>query len=149
MDDDIPHLKIERGGDGIGAGLILLEQEGGHGGPVDRIALHPIHLRHLAERAGLITATDLQTTRTIATLVRRLKVLRDRIEHLDYWLNNLSDSKHADLSYEQTYARATADIADEFCAEFDDSQAHAEKPADATAPAPTGAVAVEPQGSLL
>jgi prophage regulatory protein len=39
-----------------------------------------------------------------------------------------SDKDHADLSYEQAYATATADIADEFCIEFEGLQARTESP---------------------
>lgn len=117
MNDQFPNLKIERMDDEIGEGLILLEQDDGCGN-VDRIALHPIHLRYLAEIMGLIERSDPTALRTIATLQRRMLVLRDRIDHLDDWLAHYSDSRHADLSYEQTYACATSDIAAEFCADL-------------------------------
>jgi len=38
----------------------------------------------------------------------------------DYLLNH-SDHKHADLSYELTYATACIDLANEFCAELEDA----------------------------
>lgn len=59
---------------------------------------------------------------------RRLLVLRDRIDELAGYLCKHSDHKHADLSYEMTYANATADIAAEFVAEFDDVQVGTEPP---------------------
>ena len=71
---------------------------------------------------GLIEANDPTAQQTIATLTRRLLVLTGRIDHLAYWLTHHSDSKHADLSYEQDYAIATADIAEEFCAELKNSE---------------------------
>jgi hypothetical protein len=51
-------------------------------------------------------------------LARRLTVLRERIDRLTDWLTNHSDHAHADLSYETTFAQATADIAEEFCMEL-------------------------------
>lgn len=116
MDSHIPELKIEHlDAEGPDA-LILLEQDSG--GNIDRVAIHPLHLRHMAEQLGLIAAIDPQAHRTIATLKRRLFVLRERIDHLAQFLALHSDHEHADLSYEQTYARATAEIADEFCEEL-------------------------------
>ncbi len=115
LNDNFPDLKIELMTDEQGS-LIILEQDSC--GNVDRVAIHPIHIRHMAEKMGLIEASDPTARKTIATLTRRLLALNDRIIHLDYWLTHHSDSKHADLSYEQNYATATADIAAEFCAEL-------------------------------
>jgi len=116
MNANIPELKIERMDDDHGT-LILLEQDSG--GQIDRVAVHPLHLRYMAEQIGLIETSDPQAARTIARLERRLRVLRDRIDHLNNWMANYSDHKHADLSYEVTYITATMDIADEFCADLE------------------------------
>jgi hypothetical protein len=105
--------------DGQGDGLILLESD--NGGNVDRVAIHPVHLRYMAEKSGLVATSDPTANRTIATLTRRLNLLRDRIDHLGEWLSKHSDPLHADLSYGCTYATATADIAAEFCADLDRS----------------------------
>jgi hypothetical protein len=112
MIDNIPGLKVEKTDDG----LILFEQD--DGGNVERVAIHPLHLRYMAEKTGLIATSDVQAAKTIATLERRLRLLRHRIDHLGNWLTNHSDRKHADLDYEVTYAVATADIAEEFCADI-------------------------------
>jgi hypothetical protein len=117
MNDSIPDLKIEHIEDGICDGLIVLEQDSG--GNIDRVAIHPIHLRYMAEKIGLIETADPQAAQAIAKLERRLRLLRDRIEHMGNYLANHSDHRHADLSYEVTYMTATADLADEFCAEFE------------------------------
>jgi hypothetical protein len=118
IDDSIPDLKIEHMQDGIGDGLILLEQD--NCGNIDRVAIHPLHLRFMAEQMGLVESSAPQAQKTIATLKRRLLMLRDRIDHLTDWLLTKSDYKHADLSYEQTYATATSDIAGEFCTEIEE-----------------------------
>lgn len=120
MKDSLPDLKFELIADGIGQGLILLEQN--DCGEAHSVAIHPLHLRYLAEQFGLLPASDPPPQKTIAMLTRRLLVLHERINHLADWLVTYSDFKHADLSYEQTYARATADIADEFCAELIDTE---------------------------
>ena len=132
MTNIITDLKIELMDDNIGDGLILLEQD--NGGNVDRVAIHPLHLRFMAEKWGLVETSDPKANKTITTLTRRLNVLRARIDHLAHWLANHSDSKHADLSYEQTYATATADIADEFCAELVGVQASTAAPKQAPEP---------------
>jgi hypothetical protein len=116
MTENIPDLTIDRLDDEHGE-LILLEQNSG--GNLDRVAIHPMHLRYLSEKFGLVPSGDAEATRTIAGLKRRLSVLYGRIDHLANWLEVNSDARHADLSYEQTYARATADIAGEFCADLE------------------------------
>lgn len=116
--ENIPDVTIELMA-GTTGGLILLEQDSG--GNTDRVAIHPIHLRYMAEKFGLVATSDPTAAKTIAMLTRRLLLLRDRIDALADWLANHSDHKHADLSYELTYATATADIADEFCAELADA----------------------------
>jgi hypothetical protein len=116
MNDNIPELKIEYMKDGMGDGLILLEQD--CGGNIDRVGIHPIHLRYMAEKMGLAPTSDPQAHKTIAMLTRRLLVLRDRICDLTICLAEHSDHEHADLSYELTFSTATAEIANEFCADL-------------------------------
>lgn len=119
MNDDIPNLKIERMDAGVGDGLILLEQDD-NSGNVASVAIHPIHLRYMAEKFGLVETGDPHARKTIATLTRRLRLLRERIDHLGDYLTNFSDHAHANLDYELTYITATAALADEFCAELDE-----------------------------
>lgn len=121
INDQIPDLNIERIEDGNGDGLILLEQEST--GNIDRVAIHPIHLRYMAEKFGLVVSSDPQAQKTIATLQRRLLMLNERVAHLANYLANHSDHKHADLMYEMTYARATADLSDEYCVDFGQEEA--------------------------
>jgi hypothetical protein len=116
LTDNIPQLAIENNEDGT----ITLEQD--WSGNVDRVTVHPLHLRFMAERLGLVremSASEADALRTVAALKRRLLVLQKRINHLGEYLALHSDSEHADLTYEQGYATATADIADEFCADLD------------------------------
>lgn len=86
------------------------------------VDLHPIHLRLIAEKLGLvrqISASEADALRMVATLRRRMLVLKRRIDHLGSFLALHSDTAHADLTYEQDYAIATAEICDEFVADFE------------------------------
>ena len=117
MNDNIPELKIEMMADEQG-GLIILEQDSC--GNLDRVAIHSIHLRYMAEKMGLMATSDPQALKTIAALQRRMLALRDRIESLADWMAQHSDYKHADLSHETTQLNAMADLAREWCHEFED-----------------------------
>jgi ribosomal protein S15P/S13E len=99
---------------------ILLTQQNGIEEPHSVLA-HPWQLRAVCEQFSIV-ATDLQAHKTILMLTRRLQALADRAHFLADYLATHSDHKHADLSYETTYARATSDIAYEFCAELEDAQ---------------------------
>lgn len=100
----------------INGDTINLEQDLGCG-EVSRVDLHPMHLRLLCAEAGLFRG-DADAWREVEKLSRRVRLLAHRIEHLGEYLNLYSDSAHADLSYEQTYATATADLAAEFVADL-------------------------------
>ena len=100
---------------------IMLEQDSC--GNIDRVALHSTHVRYLAEKLGLTNLADPNAQRTIASLTRRIRVLADRIDSLHDYLINRSDTKHADLTWEQTYSKATLDIADVFLADLDEVDA--------------------------
>ena len=116
MKDRFEELTIETAERENGQCIILSQSNGGH---CETVAIHPMHLRYMAEKFGLIQTSDLQASKTIATLKRRLKALHERIEFMQSYLAHHSDHKHADLSYEMTYASATLDIADEFCADLE------------------------------
>ena len=148
--DHIQNLSIESSADGC----VCLEQD--TGGTINRVYLHPAHLRHLAEVMGLTETGDQQACKTIAALTRRLLVLTDRTEYLAHWLANHSDSKHADLSYEQIYSKATADIAAEYCIDLPDTMPAPCKPDANTMHAPFNAsqgkevlTTATPQASLI
>lgn len=114
LDERIPELNIERD---ERSGLIMLEQDSG--GNIDRLALHPIHVRFLAEQMGLVATSDPEGAKKIAALERRLRILQG-------WISNLADSllghqnpRAADITGDLAFAVATADLADEFVAELD------------------------------
>ena len=111
------HLTAEHVHDKSGPAVMLTQQEGIE--DAETIIIHPWQLVAACQHLGL-TASDPKATQDIATLQRRILALRDRIDHLAEYLALHSDSQHADLSYEQTYATATADIAEAFCADLND-----------------------------
>ena len=81
-------------------------------------ALQPrYHARHVPGVRPLVDLVGEQDGRAER---QQPHVLRERCEHLGRYLAITSDSAHADLTYEQNYSEATADIADEFCADLDD-----------------------------
>lgn len=102
--------------------FINLTQHDGYGDPAS-VHLHPWQLKAIQQELGLISA-DQDAAKKIDMLERRLLVLRERIDTLHDYLCNNSDHKHADLTWEVTFATATIDIANEFCADFepDDSE---------------------------
>jgi hypothetical protein len=138
--DKIQHheLTAEWVDDNRGPAILLSQASMGYDEP-SGVLVHPWQLRAVCDQFGLI-ARDAQAERTIATLTRRLHMLRDRIDFLQDYLVNYSDHKHADLTYEVTYATACIDLADEFCADLTE-----ESPVRATVPecrpAPTPAPA--------
>ena len=141
MTDTLTHheLTAEWVNDNQGKAIMLTQPADNYDEP-STVLIHSWQLRAVCEQFGII-ASDPQAAKTIATLTRRLIVLRDRVDHLANYLANHSDSKHADLSFEQTYATATAEIADEFCTELMDTK---EDPAPAKTAPP-----VSPQQSLI
>jgi len=121
MTDTLTHheLTAEWVNDNQGRAIMLTQPADNYDDP-GSVLVHPWQLRAVCEQFGII-ASDPQAAKTIATLTRRMLVLRDRIDRLHNYLLNHSDHKHADLSYELTYATATADVADEFCADLVDT----------------------------
>jgi hypothetical protein len=112
------HLTAERFTDDNGPAIMLTQQEGIEDS--DTIVVHPWQLRAACEHLGLI-ASDQQAEKTIATLQRRMVALRDRIDSLADWMATYSDHKHADLSHETTQLNTMADLAREWCHDFEES----------------------------
>ena len=123
MTDTLTHheLTAEWVDDEKGRAILLTQPTDNYDDP-GSVLIHPWQLRAVCEQFEII-ASNQQSAKTITTLTRRVRLLRERIDFLADYLANNSDSEHADLSYEQTYARATADIVGEFCAELVDTSA--------------------------
>jgi hypothetical protein len=87
--------------------IVFTQQEG-----IDdacTVSLHPFQLKSILTQFGLIAA-DHEAEKTIATLERRLMVLRDRVDDLHYYLCN-----NPDLALAAAHAAGTMVIANEFC----------------------------------
>jgi hypothetical protein len=101
-------------------GDVQLEQDAGCG-EVSRVTLHPIHVRLLAEEAGLMApSSSVEADRTIARLCRQMRVLHGRISQLDDWLGLAAARGHEDLDMETAYSLATWDIASEWVRDLPD-----------------------------
>ena len=117
----MPHLNIEI----LSTGIVRLENESMNG-DCFAVELHPMHLRYIAEKLGLVremSASEADALRMVDKLARRLKLLAERIDRLDDYLLNCSDHKHADLEWEVQYSRATCELSDEFVRELAESRA--------------------------
>lgn len=111
------HLTAQLVNDEHGTAILLTQQDGLE--EPNSVLVHPWQLRAVCEQFGII-ASDQQAAKTIATLQRRMVGLRERIDDLTYWMAKHGDHEHADLSYEMTRLDALRDLADEWCADFEE-----------------------------
>ena len=134
--DTLPQLNIEV----MENGCIRLEnQDGGDSYVVD---IHPVHLRHIAEKMGLIaemSATDAELLRTergrVADLKRdmdrykrALLGIRERSEQLYDNIRRRSQEHDTDLGIEVAQAAALSDFSEHICVEFEDDYTVITKP---------------------
>jgi len=115
MNTEIPHLKIER----LENGCIRLENESAGDSYV--VDIHPLHLRYIAEKLGLVremSASEADALRMVDKLARRLKVLHERVMQMDQWLWEHQDATCADISIEIWYSAGTLDLSNEFQADI-------------------------------
>lgn len=127
------HLTAQLVNDEHGTAILLTQQDGLE--EPNSVLVHPWQLRAVCEQFGII-ASDQQAAKTIATLQRRMVGLRERIDDLTYWMAKHGDHEHADLSYEMTRLDALRDLADEWCADFEEDlpEGFGEGPQPQTAP---------------
>lgn len=93
------------------------------------VLMHPLQLRHFAERFAGMESVDWMTSQPVKTLVRRLRTLAYHIDILYDWIRNHSDHKHADLSWELVKVTSLSEMADEFCADLpDEDSQHGDVP---------------------
>lgn len=88
------------------------------------VVLHPEQLRAICAHFGL--TDDLEASKTIATLRRRLSRLAALIKHLSAFMAERSDRNHSDLSIEMAHVNALDSLASEWCAEFELDDGNAE-----------------------
>jgi hypothetical protein len=106
----IPNLEIDRDGTDPDTHVMLSQDFGGN---VHMVTLHSCQVKVLAERMGLL-APDIEAQRTIARLSRQLRILLDRIDTLDDWINRAAQRGHESLEAETIYSFATWELASEF-----------------------------------
>lgn len=111
------------------------------------VVLHPEQLRAICAHFGL--ADDLQASKTIATLQRRLSRLAELIKQLAVFMAECSDHEHADLSYEMARIDALDDLAAEWCAEFEPDGADAGPSAASPIPARVSSKPPAPSGGAM
>lgn len=90
------------------------------------VDLHPMHLRFIAEKMGLVremSVSEADALRTVDKLTRRIRVLHERIVQMDKWLNESRDLECADITVEFWFSAATLDLSREFIREIDESAA--------------------------
>lgn len=132
--DNIPGLKIEANDDGT----LTLEQD--WCGNVDRVAVHAVHVRHLAERLGLIASTTADKSvselqRDADRLKRNMLRVREHALALQIDFAEHADWKHADLSDSMAAINGLVGLLDMACDDFaDEYGAHPPEPQAQTTP---------------
>lgn len=102
------------------------------------VLLHPLQLRHFAERFAGMEPVGWMTSEPVKTLARRLRTLAFHTDFLYDYIKNHSDHKHANLSYELTKVTALSEMADEFCADLPEEPSETDdEPTPQPAPAQT------------
>jgi hypothetical protein len=115
--------------DDHGTAVLLTQPDPGADGPCT-VLMHPLQLRHFAERFAGMEPAGWMTSQPVKTLARRLRTLAFHIDFLYDYIKNHSDHRHADLSFELAKVIALSDMADEFCADLtDEDQATPEESA--------------------
>lgn len=164
-EEDIPRMKIELQVDGT----LLLTSPDAFGNGDDMVQVHPIQLRLMAEKLGLVgalTDSEAQALRSVDKLARRVRVLHGRIKQLHEWIWSNTNFDQRDIDIEAWYLDATLDLANEFLTEIDESgvvetargaigvrsardQGAIGRPSGADAPkaSPTAPPSVEPTGN--
>lgn len=111
------HFKVETITDKYGSGVLLTQQDDIQE-PVS-ILVHPWQLRAACQHLGILHA-DPDAEHSTARLIRRMRSLAQRIEHLNDCLHAHQNSEHTGPTHAQTYSQATADLAAEFCRDLDE-----------------------------
>lgn len=115
MTDDIPNLSITT----LDNGNLRLEDKGFSDGAI--VDLHPIQVRLLAERIGLIPNTSApdaefrtlaEQARDLDRLKRNMLRVREHALQLQHGFAHEADWKHADLTNEMCSINALVDLLD-------------------------------------
>ncbi|OUM01652.1 hypothetical protein [Variovorax sp. JS1663] len=128
--ENIPDLTIVDNGDGTWN----LEQLGGQDIDYFRVAVHPMHVRHLAEKLGILTGgavpAELAAARAeISRLQRALVNIRGRVVSLHEDLLLTAGMGHEELDRELDATSCIWDMLNFVCADFEQQPAAAAAPA--------------------
>lgn len=123
-EETIPELTIEL----VEDGTLLLTHKDTYGNGDDMVSVHPMHLRFMAEKLGLVntmTDTEARALQMVDKLTRRMGVLHERIKQVRDWMwqNSERGFDDCDINIEAWYSDATLDISNEFMAEIDEYRA--------------------------
>lgn len=140
-----PEVTAELLADEFGTGILLTQPN--RNGEDNSVLLHPLQLRHFAERFAGMEPIGWMTTQMVKTLARRLHTLAFHIDSLYGYIKNHSDHKHADLSFELVKVTALTEMADEFCADLPDELNHQDDEPTQTPPQPAPAPATGKGGT--
>jgi len=113
------HLKTEAFEDKYGPAVMLTQQDDIN--EPATIVMHPWQLRAACEYLGILHA-DPVSAGMAARLTRRLRVLTERIDQLNEYLQAYGATEYVNLKFEQAYSQATADLAAEFVTELEESR---------------------------
>lgn len=111
------------------------------------VLMHPLQLRHFAERFAGMEPIGWMTSQPVKTLARRLHTLAFHIDFLYDYIKHHSDHKHADLSFELVKVTALTEMADEFCADLPDEHSCQDDEQTQTPPQPAPAPAAAKGGN--
>lgn len=101
---------------------VLLTQPEPYSDEPHSVLMHPLQLRHFAERFAGMEPMGWMAAQPVKALARRLHTLAFHIDFLYDYIKNHSDHKHADLSFELAKVTALSEMADEFCADLPDEE---------------------------
>src|SRR5438067_2170846 len=82
------------------------------------VSMHPVQVRLVAERIGILSAIDPDSKRTIARLSRQLRILGDRIDRLHDNMLSVAERGHECVDEELAFAEASYELATEFLAQL-------------------------------
>lgn len=141
-DLEITDLRITR----EASGDLNLQQSVGCG-EYHAVLVSPTHMRAMLHHFGLAPiTTDPTAARTIATLQRRLRLVREEVALLDDWLHAESSADRINLE-EMVKARDILTMLNEFVADFDPeapASSTCGQVAQAKAPAPASRLPEQP-----
>lgn len=117
--ENFPGVTAELVHDEHGTAVLLTQSETGTDGDAS-VMLHPLQLRHIAERYAAMEPAGWTTSHQVRALAGRLRRLAFHAARLHDWFVNDSGGNLADLTYEFAMVVSLSDLAHEFCLDLPD-----------------------------